>query len=458
MKTILLSEVAVLATVSLAMAQASPTPFVTQPYSLDSGDQANSRNEAVTMFSAEVSAPGTPLMRLSFGECTLGEASWVAITSMTDGATQYLDSASLEAWDHASAVFNGDTVIVELVVAPGEEDIYFTLDGVSAAPVSLALDPIESICGSNDNRVPSSDPRVGRLLFGGCTGWLVSNGAALTAGHCTPLSGVMEFDVPQSLSNGTPVAAHPDNQYPLTGTLGFDEDGPGDDWAVFTIGPNSNTGLRAHVVRGFFRMTSNEPPDGATMRVTGYGLDNMPSGPGGGPCCDVDSDGNCNNNCNSSSLTEQTATGAYDTAICCGSDILRYTVDTTPANSGSPVIRESSGVAVGIHTHGGCDSFLAGNDNEGTAFSNGQLESSLHNVQGASARYCDSGLFGLPQNGGVFEPFNTVAPAVASVANGGVISIVAGNYPASAGNTFVAGADGKAITFKSPVGLARIGN
>jgi len=60
--------------------------------------------------------------------------------------------------------------------------------------------------------------------------------------------------------------------------------------------------------------------------------------------------------------------------------------------------------------------------------------------------------------GTVFRPFDTVALGVAGVPNGGVVSIVEGSYPASAGNTFTAGADGKQMTLEAPVGEVTIGN
>ena len=47
---------------------------------------------------------------------------------------------------------------------------------------------------------------------------------------------------------------------------------------------------------------------------------------------------------------------------------------------------------------------------------------------------------------------------VTNVVSGGVVSIVAGTYSAAAGNTFTAGADGKAMTLSAPCGTVFIGN
>lgn len=40
----------------------------------------------------------------------------------------------------------------------------------------------------------------------------------------------------------------------------------------------------------------------------------------------------------------------------------------------------------------------------------------------------------------------------------GIIALVPGEYPRAAGNAFTAGAEGRAITFLAPAGLAVIGN
>lgn len=45
---------------------------------------------------------------------------------------------------------------------------------------------------------------------------------------------------------------------------------------------------------------------------------------------------------------------------------MRYQTDTEGGNSGSPVIDEATGNAVGVHTHGGCSTSGGGN-NSGTS-------------------------------------------------------------------------------------------
>jgi hypothetical protein len=291
---------------------------------------------------------------------------------------------------------------------------------------------------------------------GGCTGWLVSNGAVLTAGHCNGFAGnLIEFNVPQSTSGGMPVAANPDDQYPVgVNFLLFQNNGVGEDWSIMNVGSNSNTGLRPHLVQGYFHLSPLVPSGGASIRVTGYGIDNTPSGSGGGgaACCDFDDDGDCDFNCNANSVTEQTSTGPFDQL---DGTALEYEVDTMPANSGSPIIRESTGYALGIHTAGGCDNIFIG-DNQGTwcghtTFSNGM------NQFISNATFVDAEPVATTQLGTVTHPARNLVLAGSLVPNGGTVFIVAGNYTAAAGNVVTLGTGNKAMILTAPLGTATIG-
>ena len=55
----------------------------------------------------------------------------------------------------------------------------------------------KSICGTDD-RVPSSLPKIGRLLGkmsdpGGCTVTMISKTCAISAGHCDSTFGIAQF-------------------------------------------------------------------------------------------------------------------------------------------------------------------------------------------------------------------------------------------------------------------------
>ncbi|MFH1107928.1 MAG: hypothetical protein V1790_01835 [Planctomycetota bacterium] len=288
------------------------------------------------------------------------------------------------------------------------------------------------------------------------------NGAALTAGHCGEpdgnITGVLEFNVPDSSSNGVTRSASTNDQYPVTGVVSSESNGEGADYAVFAVGPNSTTGLRPHIAQGFFHMTALMPSEGTTLRVTGYGLDWVPLGTAGpgAHCCDSNGDRVCEYICNSANCTQQTATGSCND--CLVGYAIEHTVDTAPANSGSPIIWESTGLAIGIHTQGGCDSFWSDYDNAGTWVVYSPLASAMNGFLGANVWWVDWASVYPVQFGHVLYAFNRVSAAVAGVPGGATLAIVAGDYPAALGNTFVAGADGKAMTLTAPVGFVRIGN
>jgi len=283
----------------------------------------------------------------------------------------------------------------------------------------------------------------------------------LTAGHCGPVSGVFEVNVPASTASGGTVASAPADQYPIDlSTRTSVDNGSGDDYTVFALLPNSSTGTRAHLRFGFFRMSRETPAASSTIRITGFGVDNTPAGPVAN-CCARDTGGACTHpNCNAQSRTLQTSTGPYVAESGSGSDISHtYQTDTEPANSGSPIIWNANGFTIGIHTHGGCSSG-GGGSNSGTSFENNGLEILLQGFLGVNTRYVDAVTYpNAPvENGTIFQPYNTVTEAVATVVSGGRIAIVEGSYTKLAGNTLTMGADGKSFTVLAPVGTVTIGN
>jgi len=163
-------------------------PYHKEPCRLDTGKHTNLKAEATMPFDDIVVAPGAAWMQLRISECNLGAKSYITISSTLDGGTQRLDAKSLKDWHNNTAFFNGDSVVVKLHVAPGEKGIFVAFDqmmvGEWVSGVPEDDGPLESICGADD-RVASTDARVGRLMVGGCTAWLASNGTVLTAGHCS---------------------------------------------------------------------------------------------------------------------------------------------------------------------------------------------------------------------------------------------------------------------------------
>lgn len=423
--------------------------------------------QLVSRYSTVVREAGVNLIRVHFGEFDLGAHSEIHIRSIQDGAIQRFTHDMLVEWDGWSAIFNGDAVIVQLLVAPGDSASFSITDiSVNDPAFDHVGDGggIATLCGS-DNRVSSSDSRVGRLSgpncgdgggCGGCTAWLTSIGSAVTAGHCgAGQGGLIEFNVPGSASNGAPVAASPNDQYPVGTTwYAFQDGGTGFDWAIMSVGPNSNTGQRAHWVQGYFHLSPVLPSDGTTLRITGFGVDNTPSGSQPSQCC-ASSGGNCTHfGCNSSSLTLQTSTGPKSDDT---SNRILYQVDTEPANSGSPVIRNSNGFAIGVHTHGGCTSG-GGGANSGTRLTQSVLSTWLGNFlsdnYGAATFVSWANDSGLPFGQPLF-PATTVPAGVGLVPSGGTVAIAGGNYTAAAGNT---GVLNKSVTLRAVSGVVTIGN
>jgi V8-like Glu-specific endopeptidase len=439
----------------------------------------------VSMFVGAVESPGAPTIRLRIGEYNLGHSSYVTLTSVADGDVQRFDAKSIPQSYNWSAVFNGDSVEVDLHVAPGDTDVYVEVDRMRT-PETFEADEgsIATICGVTDDRIAFGDSRIGRTTQG-CTAWLVSNGAVLSAGHCPVAAGdIVEFNVPLSTPNGNTVAATAVNQYPINLLTVVSENITNGDWQVFGLNANTTSLRTAHNVQGFFRMTKEIPGNGTVVRVTGYGVDNSPAGtggfvcmggtnnnggcvtnancPGGGvctgaACCDPDGAGGpmgCGNDCNSASQAQQTHPG---TLVTSNVDLIQHSVDTMPGNSGSPIIWEANGLTIGIHTDGGCTANTGSNN--GTRFSRAVLETAIRNFAGPSPVYVDASNYAFPSNGGVFEPFHNISQAIGAVPDGGTISLVPGFYSRQDdGNTFTAGADGKAMTFVSPAGSSFIGS
>ncbi len=292
-----------------------------------------------------IAIAGAPWIQLRFGHTNLASGSYIEITSVLDGATQRLDAKGLAQWNHQSAYFNGDAVEVHLFVGGQDRGVQVDVSAVVVGEWGVAD---RSICGV-DNRIASTEPRVARIDPIGCTGWNVSNGKYLTAGHC--LAGgssnqTLSFNPPASLPDGTVQFPGPQDQYSIDqSSFDFANGGVGNDWGVFEVFNNTQTGLSPFQAQGSFDVRQDFNP--ANIRITGFGVDS-----------------------GTTNQTNQTHVGPNTGS---SGTTMRYAADTTGGNSGSPVIDEATGEAVGIHTHGGC----ASGNNSGTSFFNNALWTSL---------------------------------------------------------------------------------
>jgi V8-like Glu-specific endopeptidase len=342
------------------VATAQPAPIPEVRVGLDERSGVRTPDWALrdvgVLYQTVVQAPeGTPWTRVSLAGTRLAgdgvaEGARVRLTSLADGAQQILSPETLPQWGFTSAMFNGDAVLVELISHGEMAGSELVIDGmIVGEPVDGGFDS-RSICGTVDDRLPSNDPRISRLVTVGCTAWLIrdTNTMFLSAGHCTVSStSLVQFNVPPSTSTGTIVAPPPEHQYALDlvsnqGTNG----GLGLDWRYFGVFANPNTGLtpsQAQNAGGFKLATGVVAWDGEDIRITGYGTTST----------GVPREWN---------QYQKTHTGPWDGFT---GTTLRYRPDTTGGNSGSPIILDGTSVSMGIHTNGGCTS--TGGANQGAA-------------------------------------------------------------------------------------------
>lgn len=384
------------AAVFVAQARAQDTP-PSQVVDLahDTGLVSNNGSQLAVVASFPVSVAGAEWMRLHFAQVDLagaalaGDGARLRLTSLYDGAVQELNAIHVQQWQRTSAYFNGDSVLIEILAHPGTGTSRVVLSHAVASVSGLP----ESICFNTDDRILSSDPRAGRLLPVGCTGWIIDdcNSCQLTAGHCSTSAGsldVLQFNVPLSTASGTLQHPPPQHQYAVddSSTQSNGGAGVGNDYAHFGCFPNTNTGLTPVQAQGQ-RYTLNSPPafnSSQNIRVTGYGTRSSPA---------------------EWNQVQETHAGPWTAS---NGTTLSYQADTTGGNSGSPILHDPSGVAIGIHTHGGCGS--SGGSNNGTAASHPGLQAFLANSQGI----CAAGL-GIVGGAPTQLPTSSATPVVVQV-------------------------------------------
>jgi len=244
-----------------------------------------------------IEIPNADWLRIIFSDFNLGKKSYVFLQSISDSSTQKHTQTSLNNWRRKSAIFNGGKIEVKLFIDKNDFNVFFQIDSIIIGNKSPENKILKSICGSIDNRGVTNNPRVGRMTrdgfnYGYCTVWLVANGAILTAGHCVDpnedsfidlvAGDIIEFNVPESDADGEINAADADDQYPIDiNNIIYPGSHPlGADWAILQCLPNANDELPHQKQGEFFRVTKVNPSLNSSVRVTGYGLDDIPEGSG----------------------------------------------------------------------------------------------------------------------------------------------------------------------------------
>lgn len=360
---ILLAATAAGTCVSSVMADPANIPFHKQKYTFDSG-RINGNERALVSGPVRhvISIPEAPWLQLNLQGTVLGQNSYLEITSLYDGASQIINAQALTQWNFQSAYFNGDSIEVKLYIDPDDRNVELKVGEVTVGEFANRVQPL-SICGVDD-RIASSETRVARIDPIGCTGWVIDTGQQLTAGHCLAGSGnnTLSFNPPQSLPDGTVQFPGPEDQYSIDqSSFNFTNGGVGNDWGTFAVFNNAQTGLQPIAAQGSFSIKQDLNP--ANIRITGFGVDS-----------------------GSTNQTNQTHVGPNAGS---SGTTMRYTADTQGGNSGSPVIDEATGEAVGIHTHGGCSS--SGGNNNGTSFFNTALWNAIDDITPPPPLTCPAG-------------------------------------------------------------------
>jgi len=343
-KLFLLSFILISFFTSSIFAQTAELLYNVESYSMSSGLHNGvtiDGGDTFIAFTGVIRGSEAPWLRVYFKDANLGKNSFIIMRSAWDGKEQKLDAISIEQWQNSSAYFNGFQIEIELHVAAFDKDIFFTINELAVGEFYGDDVLFFSICGPTDDRISSDQHATSRLMSIGCTAWIIPNGHFVSAGHCLggSSSNTVQFQVPPSLPNGTPQHPGPEDQYSVdASTKVFVDGGVGNDWGTFEVFPNSVTGLMPKVAQGaYWPLVQDLGPD--SIRITGYGVD---SG--------VDNQ------------TQQTHIGPNAGS---SGTTMRYVTDTQGGNSGSPVIDGLTGNAVGVHTHGGCNS--SGGNNNGTS-------------------------------------------------------------------------------------------
>lgn len=209
----------------------------------------------------------------------------------------------------------------------------------------------KSICGDEDGRILSFEPKIGRLSTlednKGCTATLISDSCAITAGHCKDVLIRAEFNTPLSV-NGIPQPSKIEDVYMIDSeSIKLEDDGPGKDWAVFKFKANTITQKLPGEVQGYYNISYSKVRKKNQIRITGYGVDKK------------DKTGN---------FAQQTHTGTLKSVgNIFNRTQIKHDVDTMGGNSGSTIILEKTQEIIGIHSHGGCTDL--GGTNAGTLIS-----------------------------------------------------------------------------------------
>ena len=359
-------------------------------------------------------------LRVRFTQLTLDGDSFVILRSVNDPENyQRLDAVSAAQWQHRSAFLRGPEVQVQVYAVNGaaahaEAEVYLpqaeltslTRDHCDQDDRQLCADPDDDTCAQR---------AVARLVGQGpCTAWLIGSGDLVSAGHCFNNLEILEFQVPATNAyTGHMNHPHPDHQY------AFDPAGIervpkweiGDDWMIFRVYPNPNTGLMPlEAQQTFFRVSDQgEQLKGMSNELFNSGFGTTQGQPSGQ---------------RQRHKAMQTAEG--DLVDIVGTTVA-HRIDTESGSSGSPLYERigETQVSIAIHTNGGCASNLY-RQNHGTSLRNLGWQAALARTT-LGERYVD-GAHPNPGNGSLLRPYTDVRDGVDLAPDGTRLLIAPGTY------------------------------
>lgn len=220
-----------------------------------------------------------------------------------------------------------------------------------------------AICGGTDDRILSTDAKVGRLARdgknSGCTVTMVSDKCGITSGTCVKSSAdFVEFNPPLSIG-GIAIPSKAEDQY--RADLSFYEFDAtvkiGENWGVVKFDKNAVTGRYPGQVQGFYKLISKKLDKNAPIRVVSFAGDNRSE---------------------TNTFAQQTSKGpATKPGIFLLPTIIEFAADTGWGSSGAGIISEETNELVGITTHEGCDT-SASRSNAGTyLYNNKKVQKAL---------------------------------------------------------------------------------
>jgi|GEM_PF-3047420 len=340
----------------------------------------------------DIVEPSAAWLQIKFKLVKLGNTK-IVLTSPDSARTQTVTSQHLGEQNVSSLIFPGQRLRIQVQSSDGEKSprlqeliasvivgksLVPTLDEGqdSADPTGIPENsdvPEQAQCGA-DRRSTALHKFVARVTPRACTAFLLTNGVAATAGHCMK-SGrelqKLEFNVPPSDARGQQNFSSEADTYSiaLDTITCSDCGGPnlphGEDWALFRILPNDQTGKTPWEVQGVgFEAVANDQKNGSAVVVLGYGRDINPL---------------------VANFGLQGATGKLVSTVRHHANrvAIVHRVDTDQGQSGAPILLEQDGnltsQVIGIHTGGQClDDPESGN--MGTSFVNEALLGALQRL------------------------------------------------------------------------------